>query len=509
MSTAEGMDFENRPDASTRIFDIAIVGGGYSGAGTAIHLARQSEVPLSVAIVEPARELGRGLAYRDPETDHRLNGPAAKHAVYPDALGHFQDWYLKSGLDAQDPDALDSSGHYFARRYDFGSYLDSEAKAHIRQNRSNSHIVHIVDRAVDAVRTPDGFRIVLGDGTEISARVLIVAATPGRAAVPSAFSGLLPDDPAFIPDPWDGARVRAIPPDANVLILGMSQTASDVAAILLKYGHRGALTMLSRRGLMPRKRPPDEAVATNPEGIPPSNVVAQFIGPDGAPKPLSQILRQLRRDAAEAAARGASWVPVMDKIKDTIVVAWSRLTLAQKMRFFRHARSWYDVHRFRLAPQIERRLEEARARNQLNCLAARVVDVSSRHGQVEIALRERGQTIDETRTFDVVINCTGLEARLAKTGNPFLQALLSRGYFTPHATGLGVDVDENCNPIDKTGQAIRDLFVVGPLAYGAFADQQGSVFIMRRMLGILPDIISAAAPPSKHAAVNLPHILQP
>ena len=492
MAKSGGTGIESRPDASTGVFDIAIVGGGYSGAGAAIHLARQSDMPLRIAIVEPARDLGRGLAYRDPETDHRLNGPAAKHAVYPDALSHFQDWYLKSGMDARDPDALDASGSYFARRYDFGSYLDAEAKAHIRRNPSGSDIVHIVDHAGDGIRTSDGFRISLGGGGEIEARVMIVAIMPGRAAVPSAFSEVSPDHPAFIADPWAGARLRAIPPDAKLLILGMSQTASDVAAVLLKYGHRGAITMLSRRGLMPRKRPPDAPVATTAEGVPTSTTVAEFTDPDGTPKPLSQILRRLRRDAAVAAERGESWVPVMDKIKDTIVVAWARSTLDQKMRFFRHARSWYDIHRFRLAPQIERRLEEARARSQLLCVAARVVGVTARDGQIEIALRRRGGGIDEIRTFDAVINCTGLETRLDRSGNPFLQALLARGFFTPHATGLGADVDGNSNAIDRTGQVVPNLFVVGPLTYGAFADQQGSVFIMRRLLAMLPNIIAAA-----------------
>ena len=54
---------------------MAIVGGGYSGAAAGVQLARAARNAISITIIEPRDELGRGLAYSTPDPDHRLNGP--------------------------------------------------------------------------------------------------------------------------------------------------------------------------------------------------------------------------------------------------------------------------------------------------------------------------------------------------------------------------------------------------------------------------------------------------
>ena len=85
--------------------DVAIVGGGFTGAVFAIHLSRMAERPLDIAIVEPRARPGRGLAYDTDDPDHRLNAPLAVHLVYPDAPDHLRDWYEAQGGAARDPEA--------------------------------------------------------------------------------------------------------------------------------------------------------------------------------------------------------------------------------------------------------------------------------------------------------------------------------------------------------------------------------------------------------------------
>jgi len=318
---------------------------------------------------------------------------------------------------------------------------------------------------------------------------VVVAATPGKANVPAVLSTLAKTGTAFLPEPWDTERLRRIPKSADVLILGMAQTASDVAASLLKYGHTGAITLLSRRGKRPRKRPPLDASSYTRADVTDAEKHAQFMDPDGALKPASRILGELRREARIAAAGGASWVPVMEKLRDLITDHWNSLPLGEKMRFFRHARTWYDVHRFRLPPQVEGRIEAAEGTGQVSFLSATILGVTPHGSRLDFHLRERGSLKAVNRSFDVAVNCTGLEDRLGQTNNPFLTALIARGFAAQHATGSGFDVDICGNAIDTKGHANRSLFIVGPLTYGAFADQQGSIFIVRRVLRVLPEII--------------------
>ena len=45
------------------LFDVLIIGGGYSGAALAISLSRKAGRALSVGVIEPSEEVGKGVAY--------------------------------------------------------------------------------------------------------------------------------------------------------------------------------------------------------------------------------------------------------------------------------------------------------------------------------------------------------------------------------------------------------------------------------------------------------------
>jgi uncharacterized NAD(P)/FAD-binding protein YdhS len=183
----------------------------------------------------------------------------------------------------------------------------------------------------------------------------------------------------------------------------------------------------------------------------------------------------------------------MEKLSELIADHWHSLPIAAKKRFLRHGRTWYDVHRFRLPPQIETRIEAAESRGQIHFLSASILDAKPNGERLDISTRKRGTHEIETKSYDAVINCTGLEDRPEYTTNPFLRALVSQGLAVTHPTCSGFDVDFLSNAIDKTGRPNPDLFVVGPLTYGAFADQQGSVFIARRLMRIVPNILRQVA----------------
>ncbi|HWK34416.1 MAG TPA: FAD-dependent oxidoreductase, partial [Hyphomicrobium sp.] len=61
---------------------IAIIGGGFSGAAIAWHLARDARVAgTRVVVIEPRATLGQGLAYSPGEPAYRINVPASKMSL--------------------------------------------------------------------------------------------------------------------------------------------------------------------------------------------------------------------------------------------------------------------------------------------------------------------------------------------------------------------------------------------------------------------------------------------
>lgn len=471
--------------------DVAVVGGGFSGAVFAIHLSRMAERPLDIAIVEPRARPGPGLAYDTDDPDHRLNAPQPVHFIYPDTPNHLQDWYAGQGGPARDPEARAADGNIYMRRRDFGRYVEEQLRAHVANNPSCSAIRHVRSRALAAQRTSLGYRLTLDNGRELTAGLTVLATGYDRSNAPAPFDNAISDRPGFLGDPWDAARLQEIPADARILLLGMAQTASDVIAVLLRSGHRGPIAAVSRHGLRTRRRPQSGS------GPPPDVVdrtvrpVSLFTTAHGRHTSVRGLLRTLRAETRRAEAAGSNWVEPFGDLRDSVWDVWPALPLAEKRRFLRHLRVWYDVHRFQLPPQVEARIAEAEAAGQVSFEAASCVSAACDGAALSVTLQRRGSGEHRREIFDAIVNCTGPGMRPDRSADPFIKALVAQGYAVSHPVGVGFGVDQECRAIGAGGQADPHLRIVGPLTYGAFADQQGASFIALRLFRIMPDIVAA------------------
>src|SRR5882757_6544918 len=77
---------------------VAVIGGGAAGALAALHLL-DAATPREVVVVEPARELGFGLAYRTRHPLHLLNVPAGRMSAFPERPDDFVAWLGGNGAD--------------------------------------------------------------------------------------------------------------------------------------------------------------------------------------------------------------------------------------------------------------------------------------------------------------------------------------------------------------------------------------------------------------------------
>ncbi|HEY9215330.1 MAG TPA: FAD/NAD(P)-binding protein, partial [Ancylobacter sp.] len=70
---------------------IGIIGGGFTGAVFAVHLARAATTALDIEIIEPRETVGAGLAYGSCEPEHRINVPSDRLTVFAEDPHHFSD----------------------------------------------------------------------------------------------------------------------------------------------------------------------------------------------------------------------------------------------------------------------------------------------------------------------------------------------------------------------------------------------------------------------------------
>src|SRR5271155_4289651 len=113
--------------------NIAIIGGGFSGAMTAVNLARLSRQRLHLIIINQRRPMARGVAYGTRRMEHLLNVAARNMSAFPDLPDHFLQW-LQTRCDyEQEPET--ALRERFIPRCIYGDYVRSLMQHYLQPAR--------------------------------------------------------------------------------------------------------------------------------------------------------------------------------------------------------------------------------------------------------------------------------------------------------------------------------------------------------------------------------------
>ena len=412
--------------------DVAIVGGGASSVLLATQIVRRSD--LRVDLIERGSQPALGVAYSARCRGHLLNVRASDMSALPDEPDHFVQWLARDGGGLGRND--------FAPRADYGRYLQDLLADSLRRSEGR---LRIVTGDVTALREQAEGVEVQVDGSPVLPARAAVLATGHRP--PSTDSG------AYRGNPWREEVLDDLAPDAAILLIGTSLTMIDLLVSLMERGHTGPIVALSRRGLVPHSHPP-----------------APIPSPDVDTKDLFAGTLSQRTARFRSKLRGGlAWAGLMQVLRPTNNELWHGLDLDQRRRFLRHLRPWWDIHRHRVAPQVGRIIEAARARGQLSILAARITIDRATDRAVEVTIVRRGSPVAERRTFDRVIDCRGPRNEVDEQ-LPLHAQMVKAGLMRRDPLDQGLDVGDNDTLIGHDGIPSRRLFVLGPPTRGRYTE---------------------------------------
>ncbi|WP_205951958.1 FAD/NAD(P)-binding protein [Pantoea stewartii] len=432
---------------------IVIVGGGFSGTALAVHLGRLGQAGLRVTLIEPRSQLAQGVAYSTADPAHRLNVPASRMQLTGEEEGSFDSWYRASDAYVSDPAARWHDGHVYPQRRQFARWVNAQFEA--AQRESPVVLAHLQDRAV-AFR--DG-TVSTAAGKHLAADIVVLAVSHPAPSLPGALTALA-DHPAIIADPWQENALASVGPEERIAIVGSGLTMADMVATLDRQGHRGPVTVFSRRGQLPRPNISQHDLSWSLEG--------HLARPAG----VRCWLRRIRQDMRLAAARGLPWQVVFDEVRRQGQTLWQSLPLNEQRRFLRHLRPWWDVHRYRIAPQAGQVLNARLENGSLQVMAARLTAAESSHSAVRLHLQTRsGEVV--TREVDKVIVTTGPAHGKLVQHDALLRQLCNDGVIRPDPLALGIDVNALSQTRTAQGHSNSHLYVVGPAARGRFGELMG------------------------------------
>lgn len=454
---------------------IAIIGGGVSGAAVAFHLLqRQRLLPGQLFIFEPRTRLGAGLAYDTQDPAHRINVPAAKMSLLPDDLEHFQRWIEAKDALAGDDTAVAANGSLFPRREVFGRYINDMVQPFVDDGR----ITHVAEKT-EKVQRLDGRWLISGEaGRRVEADILVIATSHPSPLPPEPLRSVLTDHPRFVVDPTRPDALVAIRADDRVLVVGNGLTSADVIASLTLRGHKGPITAISRRGLRSRGHAPVR-----------QELFGDFVSHPS--RTALDLLRNVRATIRKAEAEGRSWHAVIDQVRAQGQDLWRAMSLKERRRVVRHLRPFWDVHRFRVAPQVEAASEEAILDGRLEVLAASVASVATKDGAIDCRLDLSHSAGSIDRQFDAVVVTTGPGHRGILETQGWIGALADAGYLAIDATRLGLACNTTSQAQGPDGAVSPSLFISGPLARGTFGELMGLPEVVEHGVFVAEQVASA------------------
>lgn len=428
---------------------IAIIGGGFCGTLTAVHLLRASQKDISILLFESTNEPGKGIAYTSYSSSHLLNVAAKNMSAFPDVPEDFVGWLKKNPEYSRLNDT--EIGQLFVPRILFGNYLQGILQQAIHDYPG---VLQIVRKRVVACKKNDGqFVLHTADGTSYPAGKVVIATgnfLPGKPkGIPAGFTA----SSRYFKNPWDPAAVTMADDKLPVLIIGTGLTMVDVVIGLTE------------------KRPHQKIIAISPKGY--EILSHKHYGHQPAileelhpPYHLDRLVALFRQYIRAVWKQGITGEAVVDAVRSRTQEIWRALSLEEKKRFISHLRHLWGLARHRLPAGIHSMMRQLRERGQLTIIPGRIVDAHEDEKAVIITYCERKtNSINELRVSRV-INCTGPQTDILRLEDPLFAQLLEDDILLPDPLGMGIRCDQYGRPLSAAGNSVDNLFVLGSLLKG-------------------------------------------
>ena len=422
---------------------VLIIGGGASGALFACHLLGDPTRSVTVTLIEKRQDAGRGIAYSTADPNHLLNVRAANMSAFPDQPDHF--WHWLCARENNDRPQNCGDPFCFVPRNMYGKYIADLLSAFLDKDNPRRSLRVVRGECVSISQPESGVTITLADGSRERGDITVIATGHDASA--------LCDE--YCVDPWTTHAEAGVAPNARIVILGTGLTMVDYVLSLILSDHRAPIVAMSRRGLQPQGHRPVRP-----------HLIDRAAIPLGAP--ATALFRWLRTTIEKNAAQGGDWRSIVDGIRPFTQEIWQNLSVSSRRSLLEHARSWWDVHRHRMAPEVEARINDAIASGLLTVLAAKLIAIGPGATCAVVRYRRRGQFAIQSMKADRIVDCRQISGVPLRITNPAVRSLLDAGLARLDPLGIGIDITPECAVVDRSGVPSERLFAIGPVTRAAF-----------------------------------------
>lgn len=184
----------------------------------------------------------------------------------------------------------------------------------------------------------------------------------------------------------------------------------------------------------------------------------------------------MRSEIRKARGESRPWSDVLERIRQQNMDIWAAWPQAERRRFLRHLKPYWDVHRFQAAPQIDSLVKAVCNSRHLTIEAGSIVGARPHAKSIEVDIKPRGLPAERAKThvFERVVNCTGASGAHITRDDPIFASLAEQRLVRSDSLRIGLDLDSRSHPVSCEGKSVTGLFVIGPAARGCLGEVTGA-----------------------------------
>lgn len=431
-----------------RMKKYGIIGAGFTGTMTAVHLINHSIEPCEIILINENATFNRGIAYNPYSHKHLLNVIAGKMSAYSDRPEHFLEWLMQKETFKNKEKTLIANS--FLSRRIYGEYLCSIWKEATKVAEAKQIKLILIENFVIDLDVSNSIYLSFENGLKLSIDYCVIATGNHIPRNPKIKNMSFYDSPKYYQNPWKIESVKGTKNKLPVLIIGNGLTMVDSILGLLEQGFKGEIYSISPNGfnILPHRH----------NGLKYSKLVEE-LKEDFNIYELFQLVNKhikIHRDYDVSAD------PVIDSLRPHTQKIWKSFSDKEKELFMSRLRHLWGVARHRIPLHSHNKIQQLRIDGKLHIISGKIIDIIE---SVDFATAEYfDKKNNEVRKINVsqVINCTGPETELINLDRSFLKKCLLKGILQQDKLKLGIKTDtDSFQVINFDGKPHTNLFTIG------------------------------------------------
>lgn len=420
---------------------IAIIGGGFSGALTAIQLLKKSQ-NVKVVLINSTLPIAKGIAYSTLLPEHLLNVPAGKMSPFSDKPEHFINWLSANNY------STSNTKEAFLPRLIYGKYIMELLESF----KSLNQFEQVEAKATDIQKKTDSYIIKLNTSDSLIADKIVLALGNFLPAHPPITRIAFFESKNYFQNPWSSAYLNNIELKKDILLIGTGLTMVDCVLSLKKVGFEGKIIVVSPRGYTPASHGKTDLYP---------DLYSELKGLS-----LAEMFHLVRKHLKIAESKNISWRAVVDSLRPHVQEIWMNFSKKEKQQFISHVRHIWGIARHRLPMDTHKELFDLKESGQLEIIGGRIMDMQEIDDSVSVVIKLRKSNEQKTLKVSRVINCTGPQTNYKDLDDELVKNLLAKELILADELKLGIQTTINGRVLQQENKPSSDIYAIGSLLRG-------------------------------------------